>query len=86
MAHEQEHEHYYVPDQSKLPLFASIGLFLTVMGLGNWLMENSAGVPGSGKTVFLCGLVIFGIVLWTWFGQVIKENAAGMNKIGRAHV
>lgn len=75
----QEHENYYVPEQSKLPLFASIGLFLTVMGLGNWIMETSSGTEGSGQMVFLTGLVIFGFVLWTWFAQVIKENAAGMN-------
>lgn len=76
---QQEHETYYVPEQSKLPLFASLGLFLTVMGLGNWLIETSAGETGSGQTVFLCGLALFSFVLWTWFAQVIKENAAGMN-------
>lgn len=78
---DQEHEAYYVPEQSKLPLFASIGLFLTVMGLGNWIMETSSGTEGSGQTVFLVGLFIFACVLWTWFSQVIKENAAGMNSM-----
>jgi len=49
------------------------------MGLGNWIMETSSGTEGKGQTVFLVGLLIFGFVLWTWFSQVIKENAAGMN-------
>ena len=76
---EQKYESYYVPEQSKFPLFATIGLFLTVMGLGNWLMEISSGTEGSGQKVFILGLVIFLFVLWQWFSQVIKENAAGMN-------
>ena len=75
----KEYETYYVPEQSKFPLFATIGLFLTVMGLGNWLMEMSAGEQGSGQKVFLLGLIIFLFVLWKWFGQVIKENQAGLN-------
>ena len=76
---QQEYENYYVPEQSKFPLFASIGLFLTVMGLGNWIIETSSGTEGSGRSIFLVGLLIFITVLWNWFAQVIKENAAGMN-------
>ncbi len=76
---EQKYEPYYVPEQSKFPLFATIGLFLTVMGLGNWLMEMSNGTEGKGQQVFLLGLVILLFVMWKWFGQVIKENHAGLN-------
>ena len=65
---------YYVPEQSKLPLFASLGLFLTVFGAANWLNGND-----SGPTVFFCGGLLFAFVLWTWFSQVISENMAGMN-------
>lgn len=28
------HEHYYVPAQSKWPIIASVGLLVTVFGLG----------------------------------------------------
>tara|TARA_B100000809_G_scaffold245334_1_gene272192 strand:- start:6095 stop:7015 length:921 start_codon:yes stop_codon:yes gene_type:complete len=65
---------YYVPDQSKLPIFASIGLFLTVFGAANWLNGND-----SGPTLLYCGGLLFAFVLWTWFATVIKENNAGMN-------
>ena len=56
---QQEFETYYVPEQSKLPLFASIGLFVTVMGMGNWLMEMSAGEIQSGPKFFFTGLIFF---------------------------
>jgi cytochrome c oxidase subunit III len=65
---------YYVPEQSKLPLFASLGMFLTVFGAASWI--NGAD---SGMTVFLCGAVVLAAVMWTWFSTVIKENLAGMN-------
>lgn len=74
-----KHENYYVPEQSKLPLLASIGLFVTVFGLANWLNEISAGKDGSGMTVFIVGLVMFCFVLYTWFAAVIDENIKGMN-------
>lgn len=65
---------YYVPEQSKLPIFASLGLFLTVFGAAGWINGTD-----SGMTVFFAGAVVFSAVLWTWFATVIKENMAGMN-------
>ncbi|MGQ9424843.1 cytochrome c oxidase subunit 3 [Gilvimarinus sp. F26214L] len=65
---------YYVPEQSKLPLFASLGLFLIVFGAAGWIRGT-----GSGMTVFFLGALVFAAVLWTWFSTVIKENMAGMN-------
>ncbi|WP_341936758.1 cytochrome c oxidase subunit 3 [Marinimicrobium sp. C2-29] len=65
---------YYVPEQSKLPLWASFGLFLTVWGAANWLNGNS-----SGPYVFMAGGLVFAVVLWNWFGAVINENMAGLN-------
>ncbi len=71
-----KHEIYYVPEQSKLPIFASIGLFFTVFGLGNWINQ---GELGSGTTVFVIGLAFFVYVLYTWFAIVVDENIKGMN-------
>lgn len=65
---------YYVPEQSKLPLWASFGLFLTVFGAANWLNDSS-----SGPYLFMAGGLIFAVVLWNWFGAVINENMAGLN-------
>lgn len=65
---------YYVPEQSKLPLWASFGLALTVFGAGHWLNGSS-----SGPYLFSAGGLVFAVVLWNWFGTVIKENIAGYN-------
>lgn len=76
---ETKHEIYYVPEQSKLPLLASIGLFFTVFGLANWFNEISADKSGSGMWVFFAGLAFFSYVLYTWFATVVDENIKGLN-------
>ena len=76
---EHKHEVYYVPEQSKLPLFASAGLFLTVFGLANWINQFSSGDATTGKYIFIAGLALFIGVLWKWFGSVIDENIRGLN-------
>ncbi len=65
---------YYVPEQSKLPIFASLGLFLTVFGAANWLNGNDVG-----PWILFWGGLVFAIVLWNWFSTVISENMAGLN-------
>lgn len=69
---------YYVPEQSKLPIFASLGLFLTVFGAANWI-NGSTTLGFSGPTVFMVGSLVMAVVLWSWFGAVINENMAGLN-------
>ena len=84
---DQKHEIYYVPEQSKFPLYASIGLFLTVFGLANWINEISAEQKGwtvvtdSGSTIFLLGFVLLSFVLYRWFATVISENLQGLNSV-----
>ncbi|MFL0811258.1 MAG: cytochrome c oxidase subunit 3 [Agarilytica sp.] len=78
---EQKHENYYVPEQSKFPLFASLGLFVTVFGLANWINEISGDKDGSGMAVFFLGLVLLCYVLFQWFSTVVDENIRGMNSV-----
>lgn len=65
---------YYVPEQSKLPIFASMGLASSVIGLALILNGHSAGT-----IVLMCGFTVFAFVLWCWFQAVITENLAGLN-------
>ncbi|WP_049722986.1 cytochrome c oxidase subunit 3 [Gilvimarinus polysaccharolyticus] len=65
---------YYVPEQSRLPIWASLGLFLTVFGAANWINGNAKG-----PYIFLVGGLVFATVLWSWFSIVISENMAGKN-------
>ena len=56
---------YYVPEQSKLPLLASVGLFLTVFGLSTWL----SGTPGS-PLIYAAAVLIFASALLDWSRRV----------------
>ncbi|WP_045856471.1 cytochrome c oxidase subunit 3 [Teredinibacter purpureus] len=85
---EQQHETYYVPEQSKLPILASIGLFLTVFGLANWLNDVAADKDGSGALISLLGFILLSAVLFNWFASVIDENMKGLNsaQVKRSYV
>lgn len=75
-----EYETYYVPEQSKLPILASIGLATTVFGAASTLNDMSAGVEDSNSHwILLIGFGIFAVVLYSWFRITINENLKGMN-------
>lgn len=76
-----KHEVYYVPEQSRLPILASIGLFCTVFGLGSWFNEMKSDSSGPGTMLFSIGLVFFCIVLYRWFATVVTENLKGLNSV-----
>jgi cytochrome c oxidase subunit 3 len=74
MGHHHDASTYYVPEQSKLPLFTAMAMFLTVFGLGNWLNKVD-----SGPLIFAGGFLLMAGVMFVWFSTVIRENMAGMN-------
>jgi len=63
---------YYVPEQSRLPIFAATVLGLMAYGAGSW-------VQGGNAMPFLAGTLVLVFTLYSWFSLVIKENMAGMN-------
>ena len=63
---------YFVPHGSRWPVFASVALFITMVGFASWLNEASWG-----KTVFFVGLAGLLAILFKWFGDVIRESLAG---------
>ena len=70
---------YYVPEQSKWPIIATVGLFLTLVGLGNVLINNSAGTdPTTGWWMLGIGFTIMVYMLFGWFGNVAQESMAGL--------
>lgn len=77
----QESSYYYVPETSRLPLFASLGLFLMAFGAAFW-------ITGSGPKVFFVGCLVLAAVLWFWFSTVITENMAGLSnaRLKRSYV
>ena len=75
MSTQDAYEEYYVPHNSKLPIFASLGIFLTLYGMGNMFNEMTAGSDSSfGTLVFLVGGLVMGATLFAWFSVVIREN------------
>jgi cytochrome c oxidase subunit 3 len=70
----ENYQTYYVPEQSRLPIFASLSLFLTVFGLANVLNQNDGGVM-----VLVLGFAMLATTLWCWFSIAIKENLRGLN-------
>ncbi|WP_067582126.1 cytochrome c oxidase subunit 3 [Endozoicomonas ascidiicola] len=70
---------YYVPAQSKWPIIASIGLFLTLAGAGMMMNDMSAGVKdSSAHYVFYAGGLLMAWMLFGWFSNVISESRAGL--------
>ena len=80
MASESSHSVYYVPEQTKYPFFASIGLFFMVFGLGSLLNDMSAGDSLAVSTwIALAGFLLLAFIIFQWFATVIRENHAGLN-------
>ncbi len=75
MSVQDTYQTYYVPHNSKLPIWASIGIFLTLFGVGNILNAMTAGESRSvGVWILLFGGLILGTTLFFWFKAVIEEN------------
>lgn len=65
---------YYVPHGSKWPIVGSVALFLLMGGAASLLNEDH--MPGMIK--FYLGLALLLLMLFGWFGDVIKESLAGL--------
>lgn len=70
---------YYVPEQSKFPICASIGVALMLVGVASWLNDLKANNPEASPAILITGFLVLSVVLFNWFGTAIRENLAGMN-------
>ena len=76
---QQTHEQYYVPDQSKWPIIATIALLVTFYGLGSWFNDLKAARDSSnGPLIFFVGALLIAYMMFGWFGAVVKESRAGL--------
>ena len=57
MSSQEAYEEYYVPHNSKLPIFASLGIFMTLVGMGNMFNETKAGVESLFGEMVSCSVV-----------------------------
>ena len=63
---------YFVPHGSRWPVYASVALFITMIGFASWLNEASWG-----RSTFFVGLAGLLAILFMWFRDVIRESLAG---------
>ncbi len=62
---------YYIPEQSKLPVFMAASLGTTAYGA-------ATAVIGGGLTLLTIGLLCIAVVMYFWFSTVINENLRGL--------
>jgi cytochrome c oxidase subunit 3 len=62
---------YYLPEPSYWPIVGSVGLFLTLGGLAHLL-------HGGTSLVMMAGAVVLLVMLFGWFGTVIRESERGL--------
>jgi cytochrome c oxidase subunit 3 len=73
-----EHEHYFVPAQSRLPIYTAFAMFLTVFGAANLFNSMTNGTDSNAEWILFIGFCFLAFVLYQWFAAVIRENHAGL--------
>jgi len=63
---------YYVPEPSRHPAMAALGLFFVILGASQWVNDSNWG-----PYALLFGMLILLTVLYQWFGDAIHESESG---------
>jgi len=69
-----KHETYYVPEPSPWPAIATLAVFSILFGAA--LAINGLFVGG---VVMVLGFGLFAYLLFAWFGDLVRENLAGLH-------
>lgn len=79
MATDNSYEKYYVPEQSRFPVWASLGMFVMVFGLASLLNDIKAEEGATQSSwIAVIGFAILATVLFNWFSTTIRENHQGL--------
>ena len=65
--------YYFVPEPSRHPVMASIGLFFLIFGAGQWINGHEWG-----KYSLFFGLAWWLVVLYQWFSESVSESESGL--------
>jgi cytochrome c oxidase subunit III len=65
--------YYFVPSPSRHPVLVACGLFLVILGAGQWVNGH-----GWGAYVLLAGFVVWLSVLYQWFRDAVRESEGGL--------
>ena len=66
-------QRYYVPEAAKWPFIGSIALSMLVGGFAAYLNGSTLG-----PKIAVVGFILFIIMLFGWFGTVVRESESGM--------
>lgn len=73
------HAEYYVPAQSRWPIFASVALAFLAFGAATLINAVSQGATIQyGFFLVMTGALLLTLILFGWFGNVISESRAGL--------
>lgn len=62
-------QNYFIPEPSRWPVVAVVGLFLTTLGLALWMNDI-----GFGPVSVAIGMAVITYLFFGWFGDVIDES------------
>jgi cytochrome c oxidase subunit 3 len=65
--------YYYIPAPSRYPVLVALGLFLVILGAGQWVNGASWGAYA-----LLVGVVVWLSVLFQWFRAAVRESESGL--------
>jgi len=65
--------YYFIPSPSQFPVQVAFGLFLVILGAGQWVNGH-----GWGAYALLAGVIVWLSVLYRWFRQAISESEGGL--------
>jgi cytochrome c oxidase subunit 3 len=68
----QAHGAYYLPEPSRWPITGSFGLFFLLVGFSMYLNGSHTG-----PYLMIVGAVVILLMLFGWFGTVIRESERG---------
>ncbi len=63
---------YYLPEPTRWPIIGSIGMFTLMLGFAVMLTGSGIGTP-----LMVIGAGIIVVMMFLWFGEVIKESENG---------
>lgn len=72
---------YYVPHSSVWPIVGSLALFVTVFGAATFIQQSTEKVETQGSFgagIFYLGLALIALMMFGWFGTVIRESLKGL--------
>lgn len=65
--------YYFVPDASRHPFMAALGLFFVILGAGQWINGVQWGMYS-----LMFGMVWWLVVLYQWFRDAVTESEGGL--------